>query len=126
MHQLEVSFLSNIYTNFDPLEFDERFNKCLLNTLKQNLTKKGTYNADAFALRVTFCNKLNDEIDFKETESNNIILNMEQVGYTHSKNSSNGTLFARNIRRLKDGRNCLDTVSRKSNDFIIVKFVYKY
>ena len=52
-----------------------------------------------------------------------IILSMEQVAFTHPKTpGGTGASFARNIRRLVDGRNCLDTMFRFSKPFNKVYF----
>ena len=111
--QLEVSFLSNVKRNFNPIEFDYRFNNCLLPELKKNSLKKGIKGADLFTFRCTFSsNNLEDE-DLK-----NIILNLEQVGYTNSNRGH----FPRNIRRMIDGRNCLESMFRNSNKFSHVKY----
>ena len=99
--QLELSFNGNIKQNFRPSLFERRFNNCLLPTLKENLKKRGINSSDEFVFRVGF-------------NSDDIILNMEQVAFRHQHQ----THFPRNIRRLKNGKNSLYTYFNDDNLFI--------
>eukprot|EP01084_Bolivina_argentea_P281074 480852_1 len=106
--QLEVSFLSNVKQNFDPVEYKEQFNNCMLTKLREYFERLGSKNKD-YTFRVTFSGQHE-----KDEDRNNIILNMEQISFDHAKSSP----FARNIKRMIDGRNALDFLYRNSDSFV--------
>eukprot|EP01084_Bolivina_argentea_P281072 480848_1 len=105
MEQLEVSFLSNVKHQFDPVKYNQQFNNCMLTKLTK-LVGKGVKD---YNFRVTF-----SDPNQKDPAWSSIILSMEQICF----NRTTRTDFSRNVKRLIDGRNSLDFMYRNSDKFV--------
>ena len=111
IEELEVSFLCNVKQNFDPVEFGQRFNNCLLPNLTTNLEYNLGFKDKSYAFRCTFSPSNAQEKDWC-----NIILNMEQLAF----DMRDVSVFPRNIKRVVDGRNSLEFLYRNSDKFATV------
>ena len=101
--ELEASFLSNIKHNFDPVEFDQKFNNCLLPILTSNLNEKSGNNFKTYAFHATFL-------------GNYVITNMEQLSFDMIQSSPS----SRSIKRQTAGSSSLDLLFADYNNFLEV------
>eukprot|EP01084_Bolivina_argentea_P121745 215750_1 len=106
--QLELSFLSNCKQNFDPVVFNGRFNNCLLTVLTSYLKSSNIHVKD-HTFRVLFA-----AANYNDDALSNAILSMEQITYSHQQSMTS----TRNIQRLIDGKNSLESLFQHSNQFI--------
>ena len=111
--ELEASFQANVDSNFPRIVFDPEsknprmFNICILDELKKYLKKYKNVDVECMVLRFTF------------TDKTNRILNIEQVSLR--KNGS----FPRNVRRVLDQKNSLNSYWQNTNKFI-EEWKYRY